>query len=57
MGKVNEIVSLKILSNLTFAEIGKLLGESTNTVKWRYYKAIYALKIKWQLKFGIILAK
>lgn len=43
--KEQQIVSLKILSNLTFDEIGKLLGESTNTVKWRYYKAIYALKI------------
>lgn len=43
--KEQEIVSLKILSNLTFREIGKLLGESTNTVKWRYYKAIYTLKI------------
>lgn len=43
--KEQQIVSLKILSNLTFDEIGKLLGESTNTVKWRYYKAIYTLKI------------
>lgn len=43
--KEQQIVSLKILSNLTFDEIGKLLGESTNTVKWRYYKAIYVLKI------------
>lgn len=43
--KEQEIVSLKILSNLTFEEIGELLGESTNTIKWRYYKSIYTLKI------------
>lgn len=43
--KEQEIVSLKILSNFTFKEIGELLGESTNTIKWRYYKAIYTLKI------------
>lgn len=43
--KEQQIVSLKVLSNLTFDEIGKLLGESTNTIKWRYYKAIYTLKI------------
>lgn len=43
--KEQQIVSLKILSNLTFDEIGKLIGESTNTIKWRYYKAIHTLKI------------
>lgn len=43
--KEQEIISLKILSNLTFKEIAELLGESTNTIKWRYYKAIYTLKI------------
>ena len=43
--KEQEVVSLKLLSNLTFKEIGSLLGESTNTVKWRYYKAIHTLKI------------
>jgi len=43
--KEQEVVSLKLLSNLTFKEIGILLGESTNTVKWRYYKAIHTLKI------------
>lgn len=40
-----EIVSLKILSNFTFKEIGELLGESANTIKWRYYKSIYSLRI------------
>lgn len=43
--KEQEVVSLKLLSNLTFKEIENLLGESTNTVKWRYYKAIHTLKI------------
>lgn len=43
--KEQEIISLKILSNLTFKEIAELLGESINTIKWRYYKAIYTLKI------------
>lgn len=43
--KEQEIVSLKILSNFTFKEIGELLGESANTIKWRYYKFIYSLRI------------
>lgn len=43
--KEQEIVSLKILSNFTFKEIGELLGESANTIKWRYYKSIYSLRI------------
>ena len=43
--KEKEIVSLKIISNLSFKEIGKLLKEPTSTVKWRYYKSIYKLKI------------
>ena len=43
--KEKEIVSLKILARLTFDEIGKLLNEPTGTVKWRYYKAIYSLKL------------
>ena len=42
--KEKEIVSLKILSNFSFEEIGKLLSEPVGTVKWRYYKAIYSLK-------------
>ena len=42
--KEKEIVSLKILSNFSFEEIGKLLNEPVGTVKWRYYKAIYSLK-------------
>lgn len=43
--KEKEIVSLKILANLSFEQISILLGEPTGTIKWRYYKAIYTLKI------------
>jgi len=43
--KEKEIVSLKIISNLSFEEISQLLGEKIGTVKWRYYKSIYALKL------------
>ena len=43
--KEKEIVSLKIISNLSFEEISQLLGEKTATIKWRYYKSIYALRI------------
>lgn len=40
-----EIISLKIFSNLTFSQIGKLLNKSSNTIKWKYYKAIKTLNI------------
>ena len=43
--KEKEIISLKILSNFSFEEIGKLLKEPTGTVKWRYYKSMNSLKI------------
>lgn len=43
--KEQEIISLKILSNFTFKEIGEFLGESASTIKWRYYKSIYSLRI------------
>lgn len=43
--KEQEIVSLKVLANLTFSEIAEILGESTSTIKWRYYKAVYTLKL------------
>lgn len=43
--KEKEIVSLKVLSNLSFRQIGKLLNQPTGTVKWRYYKATKALKL------------
>lgn len=43
--KEKEIVSLKVLTNLSFDEIAKLLNEPTGTVKWRYYKSIHTLKL------------
>lgn len=43
--KEKEIVSLKILSNLTFKKIGQMLQMPTATVQWTYYKAVNSLKI------------
>lgn len=43
--KEKEIVSLKILTNLSFNEIAKILNEPTGTIKWRYYKGVHTLKI------------
>ena len=43
--KEKEIVSLKILSNLSFDEIAELLNMPSGTIKWKYYKAINSLKI------------
>lgn len=43
--KEKEIVSLKILSNLTFKKIGQMLQMPTATVQWKYYKAVSSLKI------------
>lgn len=40
-----EIISLKILGNFSFDEIGKLLNKPTGTVKWKYYKSIHTLRI------------
>ena len=40
-----EIVSLKILANFSFEEIGKLLNKPTGTIKWKYYKSINTLKL------------
>lgn len=40
-----EIISLKILSNLSFKEIAKLLNKPTGTIKWIYYKSINTLKL------------
>ena len=42
--KEKEIVSLKIVSNLSFKQIQMLMGEPINTIKWRYYNSIYKLK-------------
>jgi len=43
--KEKEIISLKILGNLSFEQIGKILNEPTGTIKWRYYKAKNTLKL------------
>lgn len=40
-----EIISLKILSNLSFEEISKMLNIPEGTVKWRYYKSVNTLKM------------
>ena len=43
--KEQEIISLKILSDLSFKEISQILNISESTVKWRYYKAVHTLKL------------
>lgn len=43
--KEKEIISLKILGNFSFDEIGNLLNKPTGTIKWKYYKSIHTLKI------------
>lgn len=43
--KEKKIVSLKIISGLSFEEISKLLSEPVGTIKWRYYKSINTLKL------------
>lgn len=40
-----EIVSLKILSNLSFKEIAQMLKMPIGTVQWKYYKSLYTLRI------------
>lgn len=40
-----EIISLKVLSNFTFKEIGIILNMPTTTVQWKYYKDINTLKV------------
>ena len=40
-----EIVSLKILSNLSFKEISQILNIPEGTIKWKYYKSVHALKL------------
>ena len=42
--KEQEIVSLKILSDLSFQEISQLLNEPVGTVKWRYYKSLRSIR-------------
>lgn len=40
-----EIVSLKILSNLSFKEIAQILNKPLGTIQWKYYKSLHTLKI------------
>lgn len=43
--KEKEIISLKILAQLSFNEISEILKIPTGTIKWKYYKSIHTLKI------------
>lgn len=49
-----EIISLKVLSGLTFDEIAKLLDKPTGTIKWKYYKSIYTMRLLLS-NFGIFI--
>lgn len=40
-----EIITLKILADFSFREIGLMLDMPTGTVQWKYYKAVHTLKI------------
>lgn len=40
-----EIVSLKILSGLSFRQISQILNMPIGTVQWKYYKALHTLKM------------
>lgn len=42
--ELNNLFTLRHTEDLTFAEIGKLLGEKEQTVKMRYYRGIESLK-------------
>ena len=43
--KEQEIISLKILSKLSFKEISMILDIPIGTVQWRYYKGLHTLKL------------
>ena len=43
--KEKQVISLKILGNLSFKEISRLIDEPVSTIKWRYYKSIHDLKL------------
>ena len=43
--KEKEIISLKVLGDLSFEQISRILNEPTGTIKWRYYKAKHTLKL------------
>ena len=40
-----EIVSLKILGNMSFKEISQILNKPIGTIQWKYYKSLYSLKL------------
>ena len=40
-----DIVSLKILSNMSFKEISLLLNIPMGTVQWKYYTSLYTLRL------------
>lgn len=42
--KEQEIVSLKILSELSFKEISQILNIPIGTVQWKYYKSLHTLE-------------
>lgn len=42
--KEQEIVSLKILSSLSFKEISQILNMPMGTVQWKYYKSLHTLE-------------
>ena len=43
--KEQEIVSLKIISKLSFKEIAQMLNMPIGTIQWKYYKSLYTLRI------------
>lgn len=43
--KEQEIISLKVIADFTFKEIGLMLNMPTATVQWKYYKSIHTLKL------------
>ena len=43
--QAQEIVSLKILSNMSFREISLLLDIPMGTVQWKYYTSLYTLRL------------
>ena len=41
-----EIITMRVFDDLTFPEIGQLLGEAENTVTQRYHRALHKLLLK-----------
>ena len=42
--KGQEVVSLKLISGLSFKEISNILKEPIGTIQWRYYNSLHSLK-------------